>query len=95
MKDQQIKDLTDLLVAKDRQVENLTSSLDHTTSSLQAAQALHAGTMQQQLVAPDTITTATVEEVPENEGTRHKKEKGWFHFFKKNKERTTEGGEEE
>ena len=41
------------LAAKDRQIEQLTSALDHTTSSLQAAQVLHAGTMQQhQLEAP-------------------------------------------
>ena len=34
------------------QIAKLTSSLDNTTSSLQAAQALHAGTIQKQLVAP-------------------------------------------
>lgn len=84
-KNEQISAQQKQLEAKDRQIEQLTSALDHTTSSLQAAQALHAGTMQQQLVAPDT-TIATVEEVPENEGTEHKKEKGWFRFFKKNKE---------
>jgi len=51
-KDQQIKELTDLLAAKDRQIENLTSSIDNVTTSLQAAQALHGGTMKQ-LVAPE------------------------------------------
>lgn len=41
------------IVAQQRQIEQLTSALDHTTSSLQAAQALHAGTMKQhQLKAP-------------------------------------------
>ena len=40
------------LQAKDRQIEQLTSALENTTSSLQAAQALHAGTLQQQLEAP-------------------------------------------
>ena len=34
------------------QIAKLTSSLDNTTSSLQAAQALHAGTMKKQLFAP-------------------------------------------
>lgn len=42
------------LEAKDRQIEQLTSALENTTSSLQAAQALHAGTLQQQLAAPKT-----------------------------------------
>lgn len=38
--------------ALQRQNEQLTTALEHTTSSLQAAQALHAGTLQQQLEAP-------------------------------------------
>lgn len=48
------------LVAKDRQIDalqeqiaQLTSALENTTASLQAAQALHAGTMQQQLALED------------------------------------------
>ena len=77
-KNEQISAQQRQLEAKDRQIEQLTSALDHTTSSLQAAQALHAGTMQQQLVAPDTTTTATVEEVPEKGETEHKKGKGLF-----------------
>lgn len=51
IKDQQI-------AAKDRQIDalteqnsQLTSALEHTTESLHAAQALHAGTMQKQLSA--------------------------------------------
>lgn len=52
--------------ALQRQNEQLTSALENTTSSLQAAQALHAGTIQQQLQAPDIQadeeTTTTVQE---------------------------------
>ena len=50
--------LREQLLAKDRQIEaqqeqisQLTAALEHTTASLHAAQALHAGTMQQQLEA--------------------------------------------
>lgn len=34
---------------KNKQIEDLTSALEHTTASLHAAQALHAGTMQKAL----------------------------------------------
>lgn len=34
---------------KNKQIEDLTSALEHTTASLHAAQALHAGTMQKHL----------------------------------------------
>ncbi len=55
--------------ALQRQVEQLTSALEHTTSSLQTAQALHAGTIQQQLLQePD----------PEEKTTGQEKKKGWF-----------------
>ena len=37
------------LAAKDEQIDKLTAALEHTTASLHAAQALHAGTMQKQL----------------------------------------------
>jgi len=37
------------LDAKNRQISELTAALEHTTASLHAAQALHAGTMQKQL----------------------------------------------
>lgn len=64
------------LEAKDRQIEQLTSALENTTSSLQAAQALHAGTMQQQLAAPEESAAEVVTEP----------KKPWYHVFKKNKE---------
>ena len=54
--------------AKDRQLESkeqltqLTAALEHTTTSLQAAQALHAGTMQQLGTAePESIQTEDIE----------------------------------
>jgi chromosome segregation ATPase len=81
-KDQQIKELTDLLAAKDRQIENLTSSIDNVTTSLQAAQALHGGTMKQ-LVAPEEAAApadVVIEAEPEQ------KKRGFFSLFKKNKE---------
>lgn len=37
------------LDVKNKQIEELTAALEHTTASLHAAQALHAGTMQKQL----------------------------------------------
>lgn len=52
-KDKQIAAQQDLLVGLQRSVEQLTTALQSTTESLQAAQALHAGTIQQQLGAPD------------------------------------------
>jgi HTH domain. len=58
------------LAAKDEQIENLTSALEHTTASLHAAQALHAGTMQQQLTDSEHS----------DEGV---KKKGFFSLFRK------------
>ena len=40
------------LAEKDRQIEALQTALTETTSALQAAQALHAGTLQHQLEKP-------------------------------------------
>lgn len=50
---QQIAAQQELLAGLQRSVEQLTASLQATTESLQTAQALHAGTIQQQLDAPD------------------------------------------
>lgn len=44
--------LREQLAAKDRQIEALQTALTETTSALQAAQALHAGTIQQQIEVP-------------------------------------------
>lgn len=47
VKDQQIATKDKQIAAQQEQLTQLTAALDHTTTSLQAAQALHAGTMQQ------------------------------------------------
>ena len=44
--------LREQLAEKDRQIEALQTALTETTSALQAAQALHAGTIQKQLEQP-------------------------------------------
>jgi len=47
------------LATKDEQIDKLTSALEHTTASLHAAQALHAGTMQKQLTDGGGDSAAT------------------------------------
>ena len=47
VKDQQIATKDKQIAAQQEQLTQLTAALEHTTTSLQAAQALHAGTMQQ------------------------------------------------
>ncbi|MBR5584413.1 MAG: hypothetical protein IKW21_07800, partial [Lachnospiraceae bacterium] len=47
IKDQQLETKDKQIAAQQEQLTQLTAALDHTTTSLQAAQALHAGTMQQ------------------------------------------------
>lgn len=42
------------LKVKNEQIERLTIALENTTASLQAAQALHAGTMKKQIDAPES-----------------------------------------
>ena len=70
------------LEEKDRQIEKqqeqisqLTAALEHTTSSLQAAQALHAGTMQQQLLTDGAEPES--EAAPESEPEPKKKKHWW------------------
>lgn len=56
VKDQQLETKDKQIVAQQEQLTQLTAALEHTTTSLQAAQALHAGTMQQLGTAdPETI----------------------------------------
>jgi len=47
---QQLEEKDSQIRAQQEQISQLTAALEHTTTSLQAAQALHAGTMQQQLL---------------------------------------------
>lgn len=61
-KDRQLEQKDKQLEAKDTQITNLTLALENTTASLQAAQALHAGTIQTQLLPEGE--PAEVEAVP-------------------------------
>lgn len=61
----QIREKDEQLKAKDRQIEQL-------MSALQAEQALHAGTLQKQLPAPE-----------ENDTTGQEKKKGFWKIWKK------------
>ena len=56
--EQQLEVLQQQLEIKDKQIEQLTDALSNTTTALTAAQALHAGTIQQQL---------TTEQQPQSE----------------------------
>ena len=74
-----VKTLTEQLSIKDKLIEKqqqsiheLTAALENTTASLHAAQALHAGTMQKQLMDGEPSVEA---EVP--------KKKGFLSFFRK------------
>ena len=53
VKDGQIADLTKSNADQQQSIRELTAALENTTASLQAAQALHAGTMQHQLTDGD------------------------------------------
>lgn len=58
-----IDTLQQQLEIKDRQIESQTATIEHLSSALSAAQALHAGTIQQQLdVGHEEMTTASVVE---------------------------------
>lgn len=65
------------LASKDRQIEDLTRALEHTTASLQAEQALHAGTMQKQL-----SSGAEQEQAEDQEKTKTDKKRHWWQFHK-------------
>lgn len=65
VKDQQIETKDRQIAAQQEQLTQLTAALDHTTTSLQAAQALHAGTMQQLGAAEQENQVNAVEPVPE------------------------------
>lgn len=74
-----VSTLQEQLREKDRQLEKqqqsikeLTAALENTTASLKAAQALHAGTMQQNLLA----------EKEEAEAIENEKQKKWYEFWR-------------
>ena len=81
VKDQQMEEKDRQLAAKDKQIENLTETVRAQAESLQAAQALHAGTMQQML--PENSESAVVVEDSADEESpveppRRRKIFDWF-----------------
>lgn len=78
VKDQQIETKGKQIASQLEQLTQLTAALEHTTTSLQAAQALHAGTMQQLGVAEQDSHEDVIESVlekkrePEITGGRRK-----------------------
>lgn len=77
-KDKQITALTSALTTSQDQIKQLTESLHDTTAALTAAQALHAGTIKQQLTDKQASCEGQPEDVPQQE------RKGFFkRFFKR------------
>ena len=72
-KDKQIAALTSALTTSQEQVKQLTESLHDTTTALAAAQALHAGTIKQQLA----------DKQASHEGQAEEREGFWQRIFKK------------
>lgn len=74
------------LAEKDRQIADLTATVRAQSDSLQAAQALHAGTMQQML--PDAAPEAAMDEVAAEpiqgvaEEKSEVKPRNWWQFWK-------------
>lgn len=62
------------LESKNKQIEDLTRALEHTTASLNAEQALHAGTMQKQLTDKSSSSEG---QVIESKGKRK-----WWQIWK-------------
>lgn len=69
------------IAAQQEQIKQLTESLHDTTAALTAAQALHAGTIKQQLTEKQTSLDEQSEDVPEPEPQEQKK--FWQRIFKK------------
>lgn len=65
-----IEALLKQLEIKDKQIEQLTAALEHTTASLQAAQALHAGTIKELTDEKRKADTDTTEPVRRDNETR-------------------------
>lgn len=74
IKDQQIS-------ALQMQVAQLTTALEHTTESLRAAQALHAGTIQQQLTAESTAAVDAEEEQSDQDEESNGFRTWWKNFW--------------
>ena len=71
VKDQQISTKDKQIAAQQEQLTQLTAALEHTTTSLQAAQALHAGTMHQLGAAEqESVQDEFTDPVPEAESVQ-------------------------
>lgn len=86
MLEEQLRQKDAQLASKDQQIADLTATVRAQAESLQAAQALHAGTMQQQMLSDGSYESAqaesevTVEVVPE--ASEPPKRKGFFGWFR-------------
>lgn len=81
-KDKQITALTSALTTSQEQVKQLTESLHDTTAALTAAQALHAGTIQQQLTEQQASSESVSEDVPVPE-PEQERQGFWQRIFKR------------
>lgn len=59
---EELKHKNTLIESQQQSISELTAALEHTTTSLQAAQALHAGTMQKQIASHEEEPPAAAEE---------------------------------
>jgi len=82
VKDQQIAELqrqfSEQMSAKDKHISELTVALENITANLQAAQALHAGTIQKQLTENKPVDDQNPQ--PNDDPTRRRR---WWAFWSK------------
>ena len=85
VKDQQLESKDRQIAAQQEQLTQLTAALEHTTTSLQAAQALHAGTMQQLGSAEPEVPPDDQEDIIEPEPVQDSpaKRRRWKWLWKK------------
>ena len=62
---EQIRLLQEQIVSKDKQIEQITAAMENITAALTASQALHAGTIQQQLTEQSSNKENSAPENPE------------------------------
>lgn len=77
-----IDTLTAQLAVKDKQIAELTETIKAQATSLTAAQALHAGTMQQ-LLPSEGIEQVIQEEGKEKEETEAGRPRHWWQFWRR------------
>lgn len=82
-KDEQIKAINVQVNALTAQIGTLTESLHDTTAALTAAQALHAGTIQQQLTDKSDSSGANPENIMSKNETEQSKRSLWQRIFGK------------